>query len=108
MAPAEKKRQQRQARNRRYRERKRVAERLGDACETRDAWRRRLHKATPVEYALSVMLDPRADRKRRDAMCRALLSYERGGGTLPKKAEPPAPGNGGETPWAVILGGKKE
>jgi hypothetical protein len=68
-----------------------------------------LHKATPVEYALSVMLDPRADRKRRDAMCRALLSYERGGGTLlPGKAEPPVPSNGGETPWAVILGGKKE
>ena len=120
MTQAERKRQkklqQNQARSRRYRERQRPrerdaerdGERDGDARVTRDAWRRRLRSASPVEYALSVMLDPRADPKRRDAMCRALLSYERAGGTLPKRVEPPAPSNGGETPWAVILGGKKE
>jgi hypothetical protein len=103
------KRKQSQARSRRYRERQKLPERDSerDGRVTRDAWRQRLRSVTPVEYALSVMLDPRADPKRRDAMARALLSYVRGGGTLPGKAEPPAPSNGGETPWSVILGGKK-
>jgi hypothetical protein len=51
----------------------------------------------PVAYALDVMADPKADVERRDGMCKALLSYMRGG----KPVAPPPPKV--EDKWTGLL-----